>query len=298
MNHIAARRRAIVLFAAASLGLTAQAQASQRTPNPPRQGSVAGTPPAAVSARGEQRAEQTREMLDRVLEAYPPAVGRVFKLDPSLMSTPSYLAPYPELSAYLAEHPEVVRNPGYFLEHVSMPENPYNDPRRREREEMLAVLAGVGVFIAFLVIIGVLTWLIRLIVTHRRWNRLSRVQFETHTKLLDRFTSNDELLAYVQTPAGRRFLESAPIPVQDAQGSMAAPLSRILWSVQAGIVLLVLGAGFLQVSRQFSEEPAQVFTVAGILSLAFGAGFIVSAIAAYGLSRKLGLLERPAVDHA
>ena len=147
-------------------------------------------------------------------------------------------------------------------------------------------------------IIGVLTWLIRLVVTHRRWNRLSKVQFETHTKLLDRFTSNDELLAYVQTPAGRRFLESAPIPMQDAQRVMAAPLSRILWSVQAGIVLLVVGFGFLQVSRQFSEEPAHLFTVAGILSLAFGAGFIVSALAAYALSRKLGLLEPPAVEHA
>jgi hypothetical protein len=298
MNHKVARHGLVILFAATMLGVPGRGQASQRPPNAPRQGSVAGTPAATVPPRDDQRAEQTREMLDRILEKYPPSVGRVFKLDPSLMSMPAYLAPYPELSAYLAEHPEVVRNAGYFLEHVSNPENSYNDPRRREREEMLAVLAGVGVFIAFLVIIGVLTWLIRLIVTHRRWNRLSRVQFDTHSKLLDRFTSNEELLAYVQTPAGRRFLESAPIPLQDAQPSMAAPLSRILWSVQAGIVLLVLGAGFLQVSRQFSEEPAHLFTVAGILSVAFGAGFIVSALAAYGLSRKLGLLEPPAVDHA
>jgi hypothetical protein len=133
---------------------------------------------------------------------------------------------------------------------------------------------------------------------HRRWNRLSKVQFETHNKLLERFTSNDELLAYVQTPAGRRFLESAPIPLQEAPLSIAAPLSRILWSVQAGIVLAVLGIGLLRVSGRFTDEAAQVFTVAGALMFALGGGFVISAIAAYALSRKLGLLTPPAVDHA
>jgi hypothetical protein len=154
------------------------------------------------------------------------------------------------------------------------------------------------VFFAFLVIMGVATWLIRLIVSHRRWNRLSKVQFETHSKLLDRFTSNDELLAYVQTPAGRRFLESAPIPMQDLPPSMSAPVSRILWSVQAGIVLVVVGIGLLGVSGRFIDDPAQFLTVMGVLTLSLGGGFIVSAIAAYALSRKLGLLDPPAAEHA
>ncbi|MEN3337143.1 MAG: hypothetical protein V7647_819 [Acidobacteriota bacterium] len=296
MMHTAVRRTAIALLATvAILGVPLPGHAAQR-PNPARQGTSAAV--QALPAPGdEHNAEDTRESLERVFEKYPPAVARVFKLDPSLMSSPSYLAPYPVLGTFLSQHPEVVHNPGYFLDRIDNQERFFNDPRRRDREEMLGVLAGIGVFIAFIVIVSVLTWLIRLIVTHRRWNRLSRVQFETHNKLLDRFTSNDELLAYVQTPAGRRFLESTPIPVEDAQ-RMSAPLSRILWSVQAGIVLLVLGAGFLQVSRQFANDPQQLFSVAGILSLAFGAGFIVSALAAYGLSRKLGLLDRPAADHA
>jgi len=300
MSYAAIRRIVIpVLTTAAIIGAQGRGDAAQRTVNPPRQGSApSAQQPGIPPSDDDQSAERTRQQLEQLFERYPPSVARVFKLHPSLMSNPSYLTPYPGLSTFLAQHPEVVRDPGYFLENIQNPNTFYNDPRRREREEMLAILAGVGVFIAFLVLVGVLTWLIRLVVTHRRWNRLSKVQFETHTKLLDRFTSNDELLAYVQTPAGRRFLESAPIPMQDPQRVMAAPLSRILWSVQAGIVLLVVGFGFLQVSRQFSEEPAHLFTVAGILSLAFGAGFIVSAVAAYALSRKLGLLEPPAVEHA
>jgi len=39
----------------------------------------------------------------------------------------------------------------------------------------------------------------------------AKVQAEAHTKLLDRLTSNDELLAYVQSSAGSRFLQSAPM---------------------------------------------------------------------------------------
>jgi hypothetical protein len=291
-----------VLTAGAALALSLSAQAGQRPEGPAAergasfQRETRGAVPLPLVDEGS--AQQTRDRLNDLLEKYPPALGRVLKLDPSLLSSPTYLAPYPLLAAFLAQHSEVAHNPAYFLENVSSPDAFYNDPKRREREEMLGVLAGLGVFIAFLIVVGVMVWLIRLIVANRRWNRLSKVQFDVHTKLLDRFTSNEELLAYVQTPAGRRFLESAPIPLQDEPRSIAAPLSRILWSVQAGIILMVAGFGLLQVSRRFVEEPAQFFMVLGILALALGAGFVVSAIAAYGLSRKLGLLDPPAADHA
>jgi hypothetical protein len=35
-----------------------------------------------------------------------------------------------------------------------------------------------------------------------------------------------------------------------------------------------------------------------VITLALGGGFIVSALAAYGVSRKLGLLDAAPVDHA
>lgn len=303
MTHTAVCRTLVVLLALGTLAGAAQTTAAAQRPQgaaPARPGTRATVPaepvPTIPGLHEEQRAEQTRHQLERLFDNYPPAVARVFKLDPTLMRSPDYLAPYPLLAAFLTEHPEVAHNPGYFLENVN--NQTYNDPRRRDREDMLGVLAGIGVFLAFLVVTSVLVWLVRLVVTHRRWNRLSKVQYETHTKLLDRFTSNDELLAYVQTPAGRRFLEAAPIPMEESQPSIAAPLSRILWSVQAGIILAVLGFGLFQVSRRFGDELAQVFLVAGILTLALGVGFVVSAIAAYALSRKLGLLDKRVEEHA
>jgi hypothetical protein len=302
MTHTVSQGFVRVLATVAVLSLTWPVAAGQRTsaPSSGRQATpaTAQAESAAVALRDEGSAEETRDQLNRILEKYPPAVGRVLKLDPSLMSNPAYLAPYPLLAAFIGQHPAIVHNPGYFLENVNSPNQYYADPKWRERQEMLGVLAGVAAFIAFLVITGVIVWVVRMIITSRRWNKLSKVQYDVHSKLLDRFTTNEDLLAYMQTPAGRRFLESAPIRLPDEPRSMTAPFSRILWSVQVGIVLVLTGIGLLYVSSTLTAEPAQFFMVIGVITLALGGGFIVSAVAAYGLSRKLGLLDPVPVDHA
>jgi len=282
------------------LALTQSAAGAQKpagsTARPPVP-SVGQAESAPVSQ--EASAEQTRSQLEIILEKYPPAVGRVLKLDPSLMTNQAYMTPYPALSAYITQHPEVAHNPGYFLENVNSPNQYFNDPKMRQRQEFYGLLAGMAGFVAFLVMTGILIWVIRLIVTSRRWNKLSKVQYEVHSKLLDRFTSNEDLLAYMQTPAGRRFLEAAPVRMAEEEPrSMAAPFSRILWSVQVGIVLLLTGIGLLYVSSTFSDEPADLFRVLGVVSLAVGGGFLVSAVAAYALSRRLGLLDPAPADNA
>jgi hypothetical protein len=75
--------------------------------------------------------------------------------------------------------------------------------------------------------------------------------------------------------------------------AMAAPVSRILWSLQIGAVLLVSGVGLLFLSGRAIYEAQEFFYIAGCMATALGAGFLVSAAAAYGLSRRLGLLDRP-----
>src|SRR5690349_20287340 len=59
-------------------------------------------------------ASQVRDALQRLLQQYPPSLGQVLRLDPSLLTNPQYLAPYPNLSAFLMQHPEVAHNPIYF----------------------------------------------------------------------------------------------------------------------------------------------------------------------------------------
>jgi hypothetical protein len=67
---------------------------------------AAGQANAAVPGELDgARAEEVRSELQRLLERYPPALGRIFKLDPTLMSDPKYLASYPDLVVFLQRHP-------------------------------------------------------------------------------------------------------------------------------------------------------------------------------------------------
>jgi hypothetical protein len=284
------------VFVAAATLLTSPGEAAQRsvTPSSGRPAVELGqTGTVPVPRTEETDAPQTRERLESLLEKYPPALGAVVKLDPSLLANQAYLSPYPALAAFLAQHPEIAHNPTYFLWNVRT--NVLQDQRNNRSqslEVMGAILAGLAGFSVFVVVITALGWLIRTLIDYRRWNRVSKTQTEIHTKLLDRFTANDDLLAYMQTPGGRRFLENAPIPLDSEPRTIAAPLSRILWTVQAGVILAIAGGGLQFVSGRITlDDAALPLWVAGVLAVALGVGFVVSAIVAYLLSQRLGLLE-------
>ena len=243
-------------------------------------------------------AQATRQALLELLRRYPPSVGRVLKLDPSLMRNESYLGSYPGLQQFLAQHPEIPQNAEFYLEPIPSGWDSQLPPSPQVRLvgdtlEVMGVLTGMALFV------GTLIWMIRTVVEQRRWSRLSRIQADVHTKLMDRFSSNDELLRYVQMPAGQRFLESGPSPVQESTpAAVAAPFARILWSVQIGAVLLVAGFGLLFLSGRAAPEIREFFFVVGCMATALGAGFLVSGAASYVLSRRLGLLERTVQNHA
>jgi hypothetical protein len=75
---------------------------------------------------------------------------------------------------------------------------------------------------------------------------------------------------------------------------MAAPLSRIFWSLQSGIVVSALGLGLLFVSTSATnEEVKQVLYGVGVVVLTIGVGFTTSAVVSYFLSHRLGLVHSP-----
>src|SRR5688500_7281504 len=220
----------------------------------------------APAATTQMNAQATREQLMQILEKHPPSVGRVLKLDPSLMRSESYLASYPELRDFLTEHDEIPQNSQYFLEGIRVGVNEDYRQRNEKLELVAGILAGFAAFIAAGIVLGTLIWLIRTVLDQRRWSRLSKIQAEVHSKLMDRFSSNDELLTYVQTPSGRRFLESGPSPLQELSPAIAAPVARILWSMQIGAVLLVTGIGLLFLSSRALFEAQEFFYIAGCMS--------------------------------
>lgn len=229
---------------------------------------------------------ETREALNGVMRRYPPQLGKVLKLDPTLFGNASFLATYPALAKFLAEHPDVPHNPAFYLENVSI-EGPADTADTRVWREMME---GLSILTVMLLVTGTLVWLIRTLIEHRRWSRLTKTQTEVHNKVMDRLTSSEELLAYMQTPAGKRFLESTPIAMDAGPRAVSAPVGRMLWSVQVGLVLAAAGVGLQFVSRSVDKVAAQPMFAFGVLAIAIGGGFLLSAVVSFFLSRRLGLL--------
>ena len=273
--------------------LTALPAAAQPPARGPR-----GLAEPGVRIAEDANAGETARHLQELLQQYPPSLGRVLALDPTLLSNQAYLQTYPQLATFVTQHPEIAHNPTYFFDSQLREMNRRqfdNEPQIQIIRAVDQSLAGVGVLIGFMTVILTIAWLLRSVMEHRKWQRVSKTHVDTHTRLMERLTSNEELLAYMQTPAGRRFLEAAPIPVDGGPRMLNAPLGRILWSIQAGVVVGFLGAGLIYASNRlansgFSMGELPVFLI-GCAAVAVGAGFFISAIAAYGLSYRLGLLQ-------
>jgi hypothetical protein len=288
----AARTLAATLLMTALLsGLPPGALAAQARQAPARAESQAIVPAPAPAIVDDQDARQTRERLRQIFEQYPPSVAQVLRLDPTLLTRPEYLAPYPMLAAFLGQHPEIAHNPLFFVG-----ETRFNSPETDKARAMNMaedVLGGLALLIVFAGVVSFLSWLLRAVIDYRYWLRASKIQTEAHAKIFDRLTTNDEVLAYVQSPAGQRFLTSTSVSM-DAPRSVAAPVSRILWSVQAGIVLALAGVGLWFAKSNVIEEISDLLRIASILAVALGAGFVISAFVSYALSNRLGLLDAPA----
>jgi hypothetical protein len=264
-------------------------------------GGPRGVPQGRVGIAEDANAPETERRLQELLQQYPPSLGRVLALDPTLLTNDVYLQPYPQLATLLAQHPEIAHNPSYFFDaqyrELSRRQYDYNDPKVAVIRAIDQAIGYLSVLVGFVTVVLTIAWVVRSVMEHRKWQRVSKTNVDTHTRLMERLTSNEELIAYMESPAGRRFLEAAPIPLESGPKTLSAPFGRILWSVQAGVVVAALGVGLIYASMRLGgselyaegELPLLVF---GIATLAIGAGFFVSAILAYGLSHRLGLFAR------
>ena len=236
-------------------------------------------------------ARETRERLRDVLNQYPPSVREVLRIHPTLLYRPDYLSTYPMLAAFLEQHPQIAHNPGFFLGEWRAPEE--STPTGAAFREVGEMFEHLTVVLIIATITAGIIFLIRTAIEHRRWQRTMRAQTELNTKLIDRFSSSDELLAYLQSPAGKTLIEPAVVPQAGPRPMpMNAPLSRIFWSLQSGIVVSTLGTGLIFVSRGVAtDEFAQILYGVGIVVLTIGLGFAISAAVSYVLSQRLGLIQ-------
>ena len=177
--------------------------------------------------------------------------------------------------------------PSQTLERKLWPEMSNERPSGVDQE-----LIGDGIpFLVFVCILGALLWLTHVLLENRRWSRIF--------KLADRCARPDssrnrhasrEVLTYMGTDAGKRFLEATPIAVGfEHQAPVPSPVARVLTPLQIGIVMTLLGAGLLFL-RHSVADGHNALLVIGTVVLMPGLGFIVSAGITWVLARHLGLM--------
>ncbi len=140
------------------------------------------------------------------------------------------------------------------------------------------------------VILGFLAavWRVAVVIAEtRRRQAIARMQSDVHQKLIEKFASGHELTDFLQTPGGVQLIGSL-----EEASPKTRPVEGILRSTQIGVILTLLGLGFLSLKGVIhggvgdKEGPV----VIGLLVLSLGIGFLVSSAISYRLSRSWGLL--------
>lgn len=259
---------------------------------------VAGNP----SQLSEKDLSALQDQLLQLLRVSP-TLAEVVARDPSLLSNTEYVnRNNPELARFLQVHPEVAHNPDFYLfnnlhgEH----EQPSETLERKLWPELtrpepagnaMQSLIGDGLpFLAFLCILAALLWLIHVLLENRRWGRIFNLQTDVHGKLIEKFGTSQEVLTYMGTEAGKRFLEATPIAVGfEPRPPVPSPVARVLTPLQIGIVMTLLGLGLIFLRHSVPDAAAGLLVV-GTIVLMPGLGFIISAGITWVLARHLGLM--------
>lgn len=275
-----------------------QPPARTAAPARPAQAAEAAVPGAPVS---DHDLAVTQEQLIRLLRLSP-TLTTVVAHDPSLLADQDYVSRNnPQLAQFLATHPEVARNPDFYLfTHVRHEDGSPDEALEREvwpglvpRHDTWSandVVTPIACLLAFASFLTALVWLIRQFLENRRWSRIFKLQSDVHGRLIDKFSSSQELASYMETEAGKRFLEAAPIPVGiEPDQRMPNAIARVLTPLQIGIVLVLLGTGFFLL-RNVRIEMHEPMLVLGTVALMPGLGFIISAGITWVLAGRLGML--------
>jgi hypothetical protein len=133
----------------------------------------------------------------------------------------------------------------------------------------MIVICGVLVLFAFalVLLIGALRW--------KQGRSMQRT-------LIDKLALGNELAAFLQSPAGDRFMRG----ISDSE----SPARSIITSIQRGIVVFVVGLGTLFLRGSL---PMAVRFI-GFLLISLGAGLLIAAFVSYLLARRWQLLEKDA----
>src|SRR3954463_8543251 len=100
------------------------------------------------------------------------------------------------------------------------------------------ILSNITITIFGVAIIICIAWIVVTIVTALKQRANTRTRGEIYNRLIDKFGTAPEMVAFLQSEAGRQFIEENALQT-------ISPIGKILASIQRGIVLTLPGAGLL-----------------------------------------------------
>jgi hypothetical protein len=137
--------------------------------------------------------------------------------------------------------------------------------------------------VLFPVAFGAMTFVLWTIFSTIRRFKIAKLQADLQARLIEKFGATQDLLAYVQTDAGKQVLESLSV-------ERTSPYSRIIGAVQVGIIMFFFGLALLFLRGRVSGAE-EGFLVFGTIFVTLGVGFAISAGVSYSLSKSFGLLD-------
>lgn len=130
--------------------------------------------------------------------------------------------------------------------------------------------------IALIAMVVLLVWF-----GHRAKRARMQEQGELRKRMLDKFSTGSELTEFLATPQGQSFLKD-----QDSGTDQLSLKRRIVNSVRAGIVLVILGAAFfgLMYLNRGSVYP-------GTILMTLGVAILIAAAVSYRLYKKWDMMQ-------
>jgi hypothetical protein len=137
-------------------------------------------------------------------------------------------------------------------------------------------MALIAIVLVVVLLLGWVAWLVG-----RRGHERLRGKLDLQRRMLEKFGAASEFVAFAQSESGSRFVET--LSTEHGVHTL-----RILSSIRTGAVLTLLGVG-LCILPGFERDltPLAFF---GVVAIALGIGFLISAWASYRLSKSWGLL--------
>ena len=139
--------------------------------------------------------------------------------------------------------------------------------------------------VAIIMVFGGIVTVFWIVFSTVRRLKVARMQSEVHKHLIEKVSSSQELLTFLDSESGKQLVASIGIEQPSRH-----PQSRILTSVQIGVILVCVSIAFLLIGANVADV-AEGFKITGALGLALGIGFLISAGLSYRLSKKFGLLD-------